>query len=648
MMLSSQRVWRTLKLGTYIAIHTCCVSGLVRAAELDARERRIVTAVNQSVLTAGRRFQAGDYAESGDSVRTAIRQIEVACKAGTFELHEALKPAMQRIINARAMLELEGVTLPPFKVPPTPEKNLAEMEPDTTSPMADDSGATPGVDFATQVAPVLVRHCGRCHVDGSRGQFGMPNLMALMRGSVAGVVLFPGDPQSSRLLEVMRDGEMPPSGNRVPAADLELITRWVQEGAPFDESIVTTPLRTLASSTTSTPKPVAEPTEAPPRKQTVQFATQIAPLIADNCGGCHVDAMQARGGLRLDTIATLLRGGDSGAIIQPGNGAASLLVQKLKGTADGDRMPAGGRPPLSDDAIQLVSTWIDEGAYVAPALRAQPVGVMASQAWLAMASDSEVSDKRAETAKDHFRLAGADVTRLTQNETDHFALWGDVDQATLDLVGQAIEANVKGLAKLLPSLAEESEAFFHGRASAYVLPRRYDYAEMAKMVEGRSVPNDWRAHWQYDSVDAYIAVVATDADDLEALTDRLASPVAALAIASRGKGIPRWFADGLGAALAAQRSPLTRDEKDALVRDVRLAAKRLKDAKAFLDGKLPPEDADLMGQSMGESLLSRNSRRGLDRTLRLLESEVEFEAAFASGIGMSPIGFIDAWLKWVQ
>ena len=61
----------------------------------------------------------------------------------------------------------------------------------------------------------------------------------------------------------------------------------------------------------------------------------VAPLLVENCNGCHIDAMQTRGGLRMDTFAQILRGGDSGEIVLPGRSADSLLIKKLKG--DGNR-----------------------------------------------------------------------------------------------------------------------------------------------------------------------------------------------------------------------------------------------------------------------------------------------------------------------
>ena len=57
--------------------------------------------------------------------------------------------------------------------------------------------------------------------------------------------------------------------------------------------------------------------------ETVSFAADVAPLLVANCSGCHIEAMQDKGGFRMDTFAQLLRGGDSGEVVTPGKGSES-------------------------------------------------------------------------------------------------------------------------------------------------------------------------------------------------------------------------------------------------------------------------------------------------------------------------------------
>ena len=89
----------------------------------------------------------------------------------------------------------------------------------------------------------------------------------------------------------------------------------------------------------------------------ISYSTTIQPIFNNNCTGCHGSS----GGLNLGSYSTLNNGGTSGAVIIAENGAGSRLIQKLRGTASGSQMPASGCC-LDASVIQLIETWIDEGA----------------------------------------------------------------------------------------------------------------------------------------------------------------------------------------------------------------------------------------------------------------------------------------------
>lgn len=91
----------------------------------------------------------------------------------------------------------------------------------------------------------------------------------------------------------------------------------------------------------------------------VDFAKEIAPILKSKCVSCHGPEAQS-GGLRLDTIAGIKKGGDSGKLIEPLKSADSLLLKRILGQG-GPRMPMGFAP-LSDEATQKIRNWIDQGA----------------------------------------------------------------------------------------------------------------------------------------------------------------------------------------------------------------------------------------------------------------------------------------------
>src|SRR5437899_3853446 len=90
----------------------------------------------------------------------------------------------------------------------------------------------------------------------------------------------------------------------------------------------------------------------------VDFQRDVQPILRDHCVSCHGPEMQMNG-LRLDRRADALRGGTQ-SDIGPGNADGSRLYHRLVGTSVGPQMPPGG--PLSDEQIEIIKQWIDEGA----------------------------------------------------------------------------------------------------------------------------------------------------------------------------------------------------------------------------------------------------------------------------------------------
>src|SRR5262245_33728046 len=74
------------------------------------------------------------------------------------------------------------------------------------------------------------------------------------------------------------------------------------------------------------------------------FESKIRPVLVERCYECHSEK-QKKGGLRLDSKAALLKGGDSGKVIVPGRASGSLLIKALR-QQDDLKMPPTGK--LSD------------------------------------------------------------------------------------------------------------------------------------------------------------------------------------------------------------------------------------------------------------------------------------------------------------
>ncbi|MFN7992496.1 MAG: PSD1 and planctomycete cytochrome C domain-containing protein [Bryobacteraceae bacterium] len=88
------------------------------------------------------------------------------------------------------------------------------------------------------------------------------------------------------------------------------------------------------------------------------FELNVRPVLARSCYGCHTEARS--GGLRLDSRGEILKGGNSGAAIMPGDAEHSLLIQAVSQTHERLKMPPGGK--LKESEIANLKAWVNGGA----------------------------------------------------------------------------------------------------------------------------------------------------------------------------------------------------------------------------------------------------------------------------------------------
>jgi mono/diheme cytochrome c family protein len=102
----------------------------------------------------------------------------------------------------------------------------------------------------------------------------------------------------------------------------------------------------------------AEPTPA----QLQFFENRIRPVFANNCYKCHSQqAPKAKAGLFLDTREGVLKGGENGPAIVPGDPEKSLLIKAVRYTDPDLQMPPKDKR-LPDDAIAALVAWVKMGA----------------------------------------------------------------------------------------------------------------------------------------------------------------------------------------------------------------------------------------------------------------------------------------------
>ncbi|MFO0951088.1 MAG: PSD1 and planctomycete cytochrome C domain-containing protein [Isosphaeraceae bacterium] len=107
------------------------------------------------------------------------------------------------------------------------------------------------------------------------------------------------------------------------------------------------------------------------------FEVGVRPVLAGTCFPCH-GGKKTSGGLRVDSRDALLRGGDSGPAIVPGDPESSRLLRAVRHDDADLAMPPGRK--LADREIEGLSRWIKAGA--AWPSRTNPTkGFAASRHW---------------------------------------------------------------------------------------------------------------------------------------------------------------------------------------------------------------------------------------------------------------------------
>jgi hypothetical protein len=89
------------------------------------------------------------------------------------------------------------------------------------------------------------------------------------------------------------------------------------------------------------------------------FEVKVRPVLVESCFKCHGGAKTSHG-LRVDSREVLLKGGDSGPAIVPGDPEKSLLIRAIRHHSDDLKMPPG--KPLPDAAVADLTEWVRAGA----------------------------------------------------------------------------------------------------------------------------------------------------------------------------------------------------------------------------------------------------------------------------------------------
>lgn len=191
------------------------------------------------------------------------------------------------------------------------------------------------------------------------------------------------------------------------------------------------------------------------------YVDVIQPILEAKCYQCH-SAEKQKGKLRMDTQAFLTKGGEDGPIFLAGNAAGSELIKRaLLPESNDEHMPPKGKPQLTENELELLHWWIQNGANfdkkvkelpqdgkVKPALALLMAGAGLAAANIVKVPESPVYSLKVDKAND------ADIKNLTDKNVLILPLSKEVNllEATCINNKEINDADVKLLEKLSKQL----------------------------------------------------------------------------------------------------------------------------------------------------------------------------------------------------
>jgi uncharacterized membrane protein len=123
------------------------------------------------------------------------------------------------------------------------------------------------------------------------------------------------------------------------------------------------PLKPLLGAPEASKEAAQAPSKpAAPTSDPLVYQDVLQPILTKHCQECHGPEKQ-KGKLRVDSLELLLKGGESGAAVSPGDPKKSLLLTRmLLPVADDDHMPPEGKPSPKPEELALIQFWIERGA----------------------------------------------------------------------------------------------------------------------------------------------------------------------------------------------------------------------------------------------------------------------------------------------
>ncbi|MCB1235071.1 MAG: PSD1 domain-containing protein, partial [Verrucomicrobiae bacterium] len=200
------------------------------------------------------------------------------------------------------------------------------------------AAAAEPVSFDRDVLPLLEKRCNQCHrPEKQRGGLDLTRIETMRRGGdELGAAIVAGKPDESPLIQVLTgaiEPKMPDKGDPLAAGEIDLLRRWIAEGAKDDSPLFAA-------------------------EEVAFFEKAIRPVLAARCFKCHAGE-EPEHDLSLASRHGILAGGSRGPAAVAGHPEQSLLVKAIRQAGE-LRMPRNG-DRLSEAEVTAFERWIELG-----------------------------------------------------------------------------------------------------------------------------------------------------------------------------------------------------------------------------------------------------------------------------------------------
>ena len=173
-----------------------------------------------------------------------------------------------------------SMSSPTASLPPRPPRHRRQLTLAIALGMVQAVAAQDAVSFQDDVRPIFESACNSCHnPDKKKGGLDLSSYAAMMAGGSSGEIVIAGDAAGSRLygcITKTAEPVMPPQGDGLNAAQLEIIKRWIETGLLDTRGGVARKAKKPAFSAQLDAAPTGRPEGAPPMPEHLRLEPVVA------------------------------------------------------------------------------------------------------------------------------------------------------------------------------------------------------------------------------------------------------------------------------------------------------------------------------------------------------------------------------------